>query len=53
MATYRVFYSGYMDVIADNDDEAMDQYHNDDCIQQEQTVKNVERIDDENVFCIN
>ncbi len=53
MATYRVYFSGWMDVIADNDDEAMDQYYDNDCIQAETTVKNVERIDDENVFCIN
>ncbi len=50
MATYRVYYKGYMDVIADSNDEAQEKYFDEDCIQSEAEIESIEKIDDEEVF---
>ena len=53
MATYRVYYKGYMDVIADSNDEAQEKYFDGDCIQSEAEIESIEKIDDEEVFVWN
>lgn len=52
MATYRVHYSGYADVIADSEYEAIEKFEDEDFIQSEREVKDVEYLDDEDVFVV-
>lgn len=52
MATYRVHFSGYADVIADSEDEAREKFEDEDFIQNENEVEDVEYLDDEDVFAV-
>lgn len=50
MATYRVHFGGYADVIADSENEAREKFTDGDFIQSESEVEDVEYLDDEDVF---
>lgn len=52
MATYRVHFSGYADVIADSEDEAREKFEDEDFIQMERDTEDVEYLDDEDVFAV-
>lgn len=42
---YRVNYTGWVEVEADNEEEAIEKYHEDDFIEAEQNVTSIEKVD--------
>lgn len=54
MGTYRVYFKGYADVIADSEEEATEKFDDEDIIQSEREVTSVECLDEEDaVFVVN
>lgn len=52
MATYRVHFNGYADIIADSEEEAREKYSSEDFIQSESNIDEVEYLSDEEVFAV-